>query len=79
MAHFLCKTSPILPLDWVVKREMGGKETIVLNAFLGSGTVVLFDKSFDAELTTNPELSMTKSVLENLNLIEEKPYFKVYQ
>lgn len=76
-AHFLTKTYPPLPLDWVVNRETNGNNHLVQQAFLQNQPTLFIKKSFWSKVQTDPELSLTREWLSKSSLMEETTHFKV--
>ncbi len=79
LAHFLTNTRPVLPLDWVVRREMGGQEASVLQTLKTQKTVVFVQKSFADEIEHDPELELTRQVMQEAKMLAETPGFWVIQ
>ena len=74
-AHFLTGTAPVLPLGWVVKREMNGNNQLVINVLKEKKPVLFIQKSFAAKIQNDPELELTRHVLETGKILEETPHF----
>lgn len=78
-ANFLTQTKPILPLDWVVNRETNGDNQIVLAAFNAQKPILLVQKSMWTKLTEDPEMTACRQMIAASQLLEETPFFQVYQ
>lgn len=84
-AAYLTGTVPVLPLDWVVEREMGNQRNLVLLALSSQKPILLVEKPFRAHLDQfiegkgkpDPELRLTRQVLQQGELLEETNYFWV--
>ncbi len=74
-AHFLTNTRPVLPLDWVVQREMNGANQLVVNSLKEKKPVLFIEKSFADIINSDPELELTRHVLETGKVLEETPHF----
>ncbi|MBK8428453.1 MAG: hypothetical protein IPL27_21970 [Lewinellaceae bacterium] len=74
-AHFLTNTAPPLPLDWVVQREMNGANQLVINSLKEKKPVLFIEKSFADKINIDPELELTRHVLETGKVLEETPHF----
>ncbi|HAD13192.1 MAG TPA: hypothetical protein DCF33_12245 [Saprospirales bacterium] len=76
-AHFLTKTHPPLPLDWVVNRETNGNNHIIQQAFWQNQPTLFIQKSFWSKIQTDPELSLTREWLSGSRPLEETTHFMV--
>jgi len=74
-AHFLTNTTPVLPLDWVVQREMNGANQLVINSLKEKKPVLFIEKSFADKINSDPELELTRLMLETGKILEETPHF----
>jgi len=74
-AHFLTNTVPPLPLDWVVQREMNGANQLVVNILKEKKPVLFIEKSFADTISSDPEMELTRHVLETGKVLEETPHF----
>ncbi|MEI6410380.1 MAG: hypothetical protein WCR52_13415 [Bacteroidota bacterium] len=77
LANYLTQTRPLLPLDWVVKRELSGGQTILSKAISGKEITYFIQKSCQESLQTDPELEFTRSIREQGVMIEETAHFWV--
>lgn len=78
-ANFLTKTTAVLPLDWVVNRETNGDNQAVLAAFTAQKPIFFVQKSVLTKLKEDPELSACRQMIAAGQLLEESPFFQVYQ
>jgi hypothetical protein len=78
-ADMLLSQRPLLGIDWVVTREMGGQEQRVLRDLTAPGVVVLLERSWAARIATDPELALIRRLLEHSTPIAETPFFTAYQ
>ncbi len=76
-ANFLTGTRPQLPLDWVVKREMGAGKALVETELAHQHIVFLVEKTFAASLCNDPEMVLANRIFENGKTLEETPFFWV--
>ncbi|MDX1913202.1 MAG: hypothetical protein SFV22_17035 [Saprospiraceae bacterium] len=76
-ANFLTGTRPPLPLDWVVNRETNGDNTLIMREIAEQHPVIFIQKSFQEKIATDPELEITRRVLEQGRVLEETPFFTV--
>jgi len=85
-SNFLTKTFPPLPLDWVVKREIGGFEHLLIRDLEARHPVIFVEKKYAKasnfypkapNLLSDPELNFTRSMLDKGKIMEETPYFWV--
>ena len=84
-AAYLTGIVPVLPLDWVVEREMGGQRASVLLALSTQKPTLLIEKPFRSRLDPfmedknkpDPELRLTRQLLQQGQLLEETNYFWV--
>ena len=78
-ANFLTKTSPPLPLDWVVNRETNGDNSLILKNLKENQPVLFIEKSWLGKIQTDPELSLTRDFLRTGKILDETPHFLVIQ
>ena len=78
-ANFLTGTAPPLPLDWVVNRETNGDNTLVYNSLEKKHPVIFLQKAFRSKMESDPELEVSRRILEQYKLIAETPHFWVYK
>lgn len=76
-AHFLTKSKPPLPLDWVVNRETNGHNELVERKMRENQPILFIQKSFWSKIQTDPELSLTREWVNSSVLLEETVHFKV--
>lgn len=78
-ANFLTRTAPPLPLDWVVRREIGGADSLVWQAVQGKPIYYIILQSDLAVLRQggDPELAFAKAILDGGRALAETPYFLV--
>lgn len=81
-ADFLNKTRPILPLDWVVSREMGGRQWQVAQLLAERRPTLLIEKRYAEALgrggnTADKELSLARQCLESGRVVGETAFFWV--
>lgn len=74
-AHFLTNTAPVLPLDWVVKREINTDSLLVINALKIEKPVLFIEKSYKDKIDTDPELALTRQALHTGKWMGETPHF----
>ncbi|MEZ4921373.1 MAG: hypothetical protein R2792_19925 [Saprospiraceae bacterium] len=79
LADYLADKTPVLPLDWVVKREMGGQEALVYNQLLENKPVILIETSWLTDIETEPEYDLVREVIAQYNKMEQTAYFTVYK
>lgn len=77
LANYLTKTRPLLPLDWVVRRELNGGQSILLKAISGKMITYFIQKSCQETLQTDPELEFTRNIKAQGELLEETAHFWV--
>jgi hypothetical protein len=77
LANYLTNSTPPLPLDWVVKREMAGQESLVWKALLEKRPILLLEKNYLNKIETDPELALTKAIFAEWTTLEESPFFIV--
>lgn len=77
-AHALTQTAPVLPLDWVVAREMGGDTATVIRAFEQYRPVLLVEKSQWTRLQTDPEMAVARALIGRCQKREETVHWVVY-
>ena len=78
-ANFLTNTHPPLPLDWVVKREMGAGSRLVLEALHATRPHLFIEKTYLKQIQTDPELSFIKTLLSTAAVVDESDYFQIVQ
>lgn len=78
-ANFLTNSQPPLPLDWVVKREMGLGALLVEKTVQETRPHLLIEKSYLNQIQTDPELGLVKSLLLSNKVVGESSYFLVIQ
>ncbi len=76
-ANFLTNTPPALPLDWVVTREMNADSNLVMSALMRNKPVLLIEKRYLKAISTDPELSLVRSVIHSAERLAETPHFLV--
>lgn len=76
-ANFLTHTTPPLPLDWVVNRETNGKNELIYHQLTKPHLYFFIQKAFREKIETDPELEISRQVLEQGKIIEETPHFYV--
>ncbi|MFN0214558.1 MAG: hypothetical protein ACKVT2_09920, partial [Saprospiraceae bacterium] len=76
-ANFLTQTFPPLPLDWVVNRETNGDNNLVIKDLKGRRPVIFIQKSFREKIESDPELELTRKILQSGKILEETPHFWV--
>jgi hypothetical protein len=76
-AAWLLGIRPPLPLDWVVRREMGGREAQVWAALERHRPVLLLEKAYAEKLRHDPELALVQQMRQRAVLLEETPFFWV--
>jgi hypothetical protein len=76
-AHFLTGTCSPLPLDWVVRRETNGNNDLIMSNLETARPVLFIQKSFLEKIETDPELALTKQLMERGSFLEETPFFRV--
>jgi vacuolar-type H+-ATPase subunit E/Vma4 len=79
LADYLADKKPILALDWVVKREMGGREALVYKQLLENKPVILIETSWLTDIETEPEYELVREVIAQYNKMEQTAYFTVYK
>lgn len=78
-ANFLTGTPPPLPLDWVVNRETNGENTLVYQNLEKNNPVIFLQKAFRVKIESDPELEVSRRILEQYKLVAETPHFWVYK
>lgn len=78
-ANFLTRTRPPLPLDWVVRREMGRYETFVEEEALRQRPVFFLEKTALPLLDTDNELALVKRLYQRGEVLEQTPHFIVFR
>jgi hypothetical protein len=76
-ANFLTRTTPPLPLDWVVNRETNGMNEWIYKLWNRPHLYFFIQKSFREKIGTDPELEVSRQVFERGKIMEETPYFYV--
>jgi hypothetical protein len=76
-ANFLTKTTPPLPLDWVVSRETNSDNQLIFRQFEKKAPVLLVQKTFADKIQTDPELAVTREFFRRGQILEETPHFWV--
>ncbi len=76
-ANFLAKTHPPLPLDWVVNRETNGDNTMIIKNLNEKQPVIFVQKSFQDKIDQDPELEVTRQIMQRGKIIEETDHFWV--
>lgn len=77
--HFLENTCPILPLDWVVNREMNGDTALIFSILREKHPLVLVEKSQLSLIGNDPEHVVSKTVVEQWKLIAEGEFYLVFK
>jgi hypothetical protein len=76
-ANFLCDSKPPLPLDWVVKREIGTGQNLV-EATMQEGEIAYFIQiDMLDRIDNDPELQVTKQVCTKGRIVEKTTWFWV--
>ncbi len=78
-ANYLCDSRPLLPLDWVVQRETGGRQNLLEEVALRENPYFLVEKSWRYRLDTDPELAFTRQIVQRATLIDSSDHFTVYR
>ncbi|MDX2133802.1 MAG: hypothetical protein SFV52_03420 [Saprospiraceae bacterium] len=78
-AGYLCDTRPLLPLDWVVTRETGGRADLLEKTAAQENPYFFVEKSWSNRLNTDPELAFTRHITQQATLIETTTHFYVYR
>lgn len=78
-ANFLTRTRPPLPLDWVVRREMGRYETFVEREALRQRPVFFLEKAALPLLNTDAELALVKKLYQQGKVLEQTPHFIAFR
>jgi hypothetical protein len=78
-AHFLTRSYPPLPLDWVVNRETNGNNQSLETALAARRPVLFIQKSQWAKIQSDPELSFTRKCVENGRFLEETAHFYILE
>ena len=81
-AAYLTGIPPVLPLDWVVEREMGTYRAVVLAALTEKKPILLIEKPYGAQVNESvesgnkpdPEWRLTRQMLKQGQLLEETRY-----
>jgi hypothetical protein len=73
----LTGTCSPLPLDWVVRRETNGNNDLIMSNLETARPVLFIQKSFLEKIETDPELALTKQLMERGSFLEETPFFRV--
>jgi hypothetical protein len=76
-ANFLTNTKAPLPLDWVVNRETNNNNALVFMDLKEKNPIIFIQKAFQEKLKTDPELEVTRWLLDHGQIIEETPHFWV--
>lgn len=79
LANFLTRTRPPLPLDWVVRREMGRYEAFVEKEALRQSPVFFLEKTAVPLLDTDAELALVKKLYRQGEVLEETLHFIVFR
>lgn len=78
MANFLTRSFPPLPNDWVVRRETNGDNPLIMKQVQQYRPVFFIEKSYGrARINTDPELTFTRKILLEGQLLDETPHFWV--
>ncbi len=78
-ANFLTGTRPPLPLDWVVRREMGQYEAFVEAEALRQRPFFFLEKTALLVLDTDAELALVKRLYQRGQVLEQTPHFIVFR
>ncbi|MCS6930278.1 MAG: hypothetical protein NZM43_12385 [Saprospiraceae bacterium] len=78
-ANFLTRTRPPLPLDWVVRREIGRCEGLVEAEAHRQKPTFFLEKTALPSLHTNPELALVRRLYLSGQVIEETAHFIVFR
>jgi len=78
-ANFLTKTSPPLPLDWVVNRETNGDNTLIFKNLKEIQPVVFIQKSFREKIESDPEMEVVRKIFQNGKVVAETKHFWVIE
>lgn len=76
-AKFLTDTRPSLPLDWVVNRETNGDNTLILKKLEKEHLVLFIEKRWVEQIKIDPELSLTRELLQTGTVLDETPHFLI--
>jgi hypothetical protein len=76
-ANYLCDTAPLLPLDWVVEREMGSAREKVRDAADRMRPVWFVEKTYANRLAEDEQLIFTREILKKEHILEETSHFWV--
>lgn len=78
-SHFLTNAYPPLPLDWVVNRETNGHNELIMNCLYHNKPVVFIENEAIEKCRRDPELSLTRWVLDSTEFLEKRAAFSVFQ
>lgn len=78
-ANYLTGAKPPLPLDWVVNRETNGDNILIYKKIKELKPLIFVERIYLEKIQTDPELSLTKDVLETGTRLEETAHFVVLQ
>jgi hypothetical protein len=79
LSNYLNDTPPVLPLDWVVKREIGNRRAYLNEKIKNPSILFLVEKKVKNQLSRDRELEIVRSVMEDGEILEETPHFWVIQ
>ena len=76
-ANWLTDTRPVFPLDWVVQREMNARAPWVREQSANTDRVYFIEKNWMERISTDPELALTREIVEKGVRLEETQHFLV--
>lgn len=78
-ANWLSDTKPVFPLDWVVQREMNARAPWVFEQAKSNGIVYFIDKTWLDRIAVDPELILTREIVEKGVRLKETRHFLIIQ
>lgn len=78
LANYLTDTEPVLPLNWVVNREMNGRNSAIYRILASKKPMILVQNEFIARAAADPELEITQWVLQRGEKVRSGQYFTIY-
>ncbi|MBL7774819.1 MAG: hypothetical protein JNK89_02390 [Saprospiraceae bacterium] len=78
LANFITGTQPPLPLDWVVKREMGAGRLLVDQTRQQTRPHLLVEKSQWKKIQSDPEMELVRSWVSDKTPVDSTAYFLVF-
>lgn len=76
-AHFLTGACSPLPLDWVVKREMNGDNSLIVNSLQNKKLFLFVEKSAAEKIRTDPEMEPTRNLIQRGTAMGETTHFQI--